>query len=90
MRAEILHHLKLKEGQENQQDISDVNLDDILNSEFESRLGTVIDRNHLFYQISIQWNLGIGDSQGTVKNCPELWGGLISQVHFNVMNRPRD
>ncbi len=36
----------------------------------------------------IQWNLGIRDTQGTVKNCPDFWGGLISQVHFYVMNRP--
>ncbi len=28
----------------------------------------------------VQWNLGIRDTQGTVKNCPEFWGGLISQV----------
>ncbi len=38
----------------------------------------------------IQWNLGIRDTQGTVKNCPEFSGGLISQVHFYVLNRPRD
>ncbi len=40
--------------------------------------------------IPIQWNLGIRDTQGTVKNCPEFWGGLISQVHFYVLDRPRD
>ncbi len=28
------------------------------------------------------WNLGISDTQGTVQNCPEFWGGLISHVHF--------
>ncbi len=38
--------------------------------------------------IYIQWNLGIRDTHGTVKNCPEFWGGLISQVHFCVLNRP--
>ncbi len=41
----------------------------------------------IFY---IQWNLGIKDTQGTVKNCPEFRGGFISQVHFYVMNKPRD
>ncbi len=45
----------------------------------------------LFYRyIHVQWNLGIRDTQGTVKNCPQFWGGLISQVHFYVLNRPRD
>ncbi len=34
----------------------------------------------------IQWNLGIRDTQGTVKNCPEF-RGLISQVHFYVLNK---
>ena len=24
------------------------------------------------------------DTQGTVKNCPEFWGGLISQVHISM------
>ncbi len=47
-----------------------------------------------FYQIPlnmhIQWNRGIRDTQGTVKKCPEFRGGLISQVHSYVMNRPRD
>ncbi len=38
----------------------------------------------------IQWNLEIRDTRRTVKNSPEFWGGLISQVHFYVMNRPRD
>ncbi len=38
----------------------------------------------------IQWNLGIRDTQGTVINCPEFWGGLISQVQFYVLNRPMD
>ncbi len=38
----------------------------------------------------VQWNLEIRDTQGTVKNCPEFWGGLISQVHFYVLNRPRE
>ena len=38
----------------------------------------------------VQWNLGIRDTQGTVKNCPEFGGGLISQVYFYVMNKPRD
>ncbi len=32
----------------------------------------------------------IRDTQRSVKICPELWGGLISQVHYYVMNRPRD
>ncbi len=35
----------------------------------------------------IQWNLGIRDTQGTVQNSPEFWGGLISQVQFYVLNR---
>ncbi len=26
------------------------------------------------------------DTQGTVRNCPEFCGGLISQVHFYVLN----
>ena len=30
------------------------------------------------------------DTQGTVKNCPEFCGGLISQVHFYVLNRLLD
>ena len=34
----------------------------------------------------VQWNLGIRDTQGAVKNCPEFRGG---QVHFYVLNRPR-
>ncbi len=38
----------------------------------------------------IQWNLGIRDTHGTVQNCPEFGGGLISQVHIYVLNRPRD
>ncbi len=38
----------------------------------------------------IQWNLGIRDTQRTVKKGPEFWGGLISQVHFYVMNRSKD
>ncbi len=55
--------------------------------------------NSLFYRLTnsvhlcncnIQWNLGIKDTQGTVKNCLKFWGGLISQVHFYVLNRPRD
>ncbi len=40
--------------------------------------------------IDLQWNLGIRDTHGTVKNCPEFWGGLISQVQFYVLIRPRD
>ncbi len=32
----------------------------------------------------VQWHLGISDTQGTVKNCPEFWGGLFSQVYCNV------
>ncbi len=40
--------------------------------------------------VLIQWNLGIRDTQGTVKNCPQFWGGLISQVHLWVLNGPRD
>ncbi len=32
-----------------------------------------------WYSLKIQWKLGIRDTQGTVKNCPEFWGGLISQ-----------
>ncbi len=42
------------------------------------------------YLKQLQWNLGIRDTQGTLKNCPEFWGGLIAQVHFYVTNRPRD
>ncbi len=38
----------------------------------------------------LQWNLGLKNTQGTVKNCPEFWGGLISQVHFYVLKRHRD
>ena len=38
----------------------------------------------------VQWNLGIWDTKGTVKNCPEIWGGLISQVHFPVLVSPKD
>ena len=38
----------------------------------------------------VQWNLGIRDTQGTVENCCEFWGGVISQVHFQVVNRSRD
>ncbi len=38
----------------------------------------------------LQWNLGIRDTHGTVKNCPEFCGGLISQVYFYVLNMPRD
>ncbi len=34
--------------------------------------------------------MGIRDTQGTVINCPEFWGALISQVHFHVLNRHRD
>ena len=30
----------------------------------------------------IQWNLGIRAPQGTVKNCPEFGGGLISGYSF--------
>ena len=41
-------------------------------------------------ECEIQWNLGIRDTQGTMKICPEFWGGLISEVHYYVMNRPRD
>ena len=41
-------------------------------------------------RINVQWNLGIRDTQGTVKNCPESRGGLISQVHFYVINRTRE
>ncbi len=41
-------------------------------------------------ELHVQWNLVIRDTHGTVKNCPEFWGGVISQVHFYVMNRPRD
>ncbi len=37
---------------------------------------------------TVQWNLGIRDTHGTVKNCPEFWGILISQVHICVLNRP--
>ncbi len=40
--------------------------------------------------IHVQWNLGIRDTQGTAKNCPEFPGRLMFQVHFYVMNRPRD
>ncbi len=32
--------------------------------------------------IYVQWNLGNRDTQRTVENRPEFWGGLISQVHF--------
>ncbi len=39
--------------------------------------------------VHIQWNLGITDTQGTVQKCPEFWDGLISQVHFYVLDRPR-
>ncbi len=38
----------------------------------------------------VQWNLGIRNTQGTVRNCPELCGGLISQAYFYLLNRPRD
>ncbi len=38
----------------------------------------------------IQWNLGIRDTKGTVKNCPEFYGGLISQGYYYVLDRPRD
>ncbi len=38
----------------------------------------------------MQWNLGIRDTQGTVKNCPQFWSGPISQVYFYVLNRPKD
>ncbi len=38
----------------------------------------------------IQQNMGIRDTQGTVKNCSEFWGDLVSQVHFYVLNRLRD
>ncbi len=31
---------------------------------------------------SIQWNLGIRETQGTVKNCPQFWGGLISDRYI--------
>ncbi len=41
-------------------------------------------------QRDIQWNLGIRDTHGTVKNCPEFGGGRTSHVHLYVMNRPRD
>ena len=34
------------------------------------------------------WELGT--PKGTVKNCPEFWGGLISQVHFYLLNKARD
>ena len=30
----------------------------------------------------LQWNLGIRDTQGTVNNCPEFWGGLISHSMY--------
>ncbi len=42
------------------------------------------------YINQLQWNLGNRDTQGTVKNCPQFWGGPISQVHLCVLNRPRD
>ncbi len=43
------------------------------------------------YHVSTQyWNLGIRDTQGTVNNCPEFRGGLMSQVHFHIMNTARD
>ncbi len=31
----------------------------------------------------------IRDTEGTLKNCPGFWGGLISQLRFQVPNRPR-
>ncbi len=39
-------------------------------------------------EIDIQSHLGIRDTQRTVKNCPQLRGGLISQVHLCVTNTP--
>ncbi len=45
-------------------------------------------RQHQQYALNfftILWNRGIRDSQGTVENCPEFWGGLISQIHFYVL-----
>ncbi len=42
----------------------------------------------LVSRYELQWNLGIRATQGTVKNCPEFWGGLISQVNFYILNRP--
>ncbi len=46
-------------------------------------------RHICIYFDHTQWNLKIRDTQGTVKNwIPEYWGGLISQVHFYVLNRP--
>ncbi len=45
---------------------------------------------YMYMQIMyIQSDL-IRDTQGTVKNCPEFQGCLISQVNFCVLNRPRD
>ncbi len=42
-----------------------------------------------FYKF-VQWNLGIRDTQGTVKHCPEFWGGLISQVYCYILIMPRN
>ena len=40
--------------------------------------------------LRLQSNLGIRDTQGTVKNWPQFQGGLISQVNLCVPNTPRD
>ncbi len=42
------------------------------------------------FEYDIQWNLGIRDTHGTVKHCPQFQGGLTSQVLLRVPNTPRD
>jgi hypothetical protein len=41
VRQEILHHLKLREGQESSKDLSDINLDDDYTTEMESRFASL-------------------------------------------------
>lgn len=49
-------------------------------------LGRTDDRT--FGPNEAQWQLRTKDTQGTMEDCPEYRGGLISHVHFHVMKRP--
>ncbi len=56
------------------------------------RLNSVRWSSHLWrlkdaMALFIQSHIGTSDTQRTVKNCPEFWVGLISQVHFHALNR---
>ncbi len=47
---------------------------------------TLISWHWMTQRMGLQWNLGIRDTQGTGEKCLKFWGGLISQVHFHVLN----